>query len=77
MGDVLIRRSEKIAGIGLTQREIEIIRLSAEGLTAAQIAERTFLSVHTVNTHRQHIYAKMEVRNVSDMLRKAQEIGII
>ena len=77
VGDVLIRRSEKIADIGLTQREIEIIRLSAEGLTAAQIAERTFLSVHTVNTHRQHIYAKMEVRNVSDMLRKAQEIGII
>ena len=77
VGDVLVRRSEKIADIGLTQREIEIIRLSAEGLTAAQIAERTFLSVHTVNTHRQHIYAKMEVRNVSDMLRKAQEIGII
>ncbi len=77
VGDVLIRRSEKIADIGLTQREIEIIRLTAEGLTAAQIAARTFLSVHTVNTHRQHIYAKMEVRNVSDMLRKAQEIGII
>ena len=77
VGDVLIRRSEKIANIGLTQREIGIIRLTAEGLTAAQIAARTFLSVHTVNTHRQHIYAKMEVRNVSDMLRKAQEIGII
>ena len=77
VGDVLVRRSEKIADIGLTQREIQIIRLSAEGLTAAQIAERTFLSVHTVNTHRQHIYAKMEVRNVSDMLRKAQELGII
>ena len=77
VGDVLVRRSERIADIGLTQREIQIIRLSAEGLTAAQIAERTFLSVHTVNTHRQHIYAKMEVRNVSDMLRKAQELGII
>ena len=58
-------------------REIQIIRLSAEGLTAAQIAEKTFLSVHTVNTHRQRIYAKMDVRNISDMIRKATELGII
>lgn len=77
MEDILVERSRRIADIGLSQREIQIIRLSAEGLTAAQIAERTFLSVHTVNTHRQRIYAKMEVRNVSDMLRKAQELGLI
>ena len=77
VGDILIERSRKIADIGLSQREIQIIQLSAEGLTAAQIAERLFLSVHTVNTHRQRIYAKMEVRNVSDMLHKAMELGII
>ena len=62
---------------GITPREIEIIRLSAEGLKASEIAERTFLSVHTVNTHRQHIYAKMNVKNVADMLRKAGELGIL
>ena len=77
LGDILIKRSERIADIGLSKREIQIIRLSAEGLTAAQIAERTFLSVHTVNTHRQHIYAKMGVRNVADMLHKAGELGIL
>lgn len=70
-------RAQKIADIGLSQREIEIIRLSAEGLKAAEIAERTFLSVHTVNTHRQRIYAKMDVKNVSEMLHKASELGII
>ena len=73
----LLVRARKIADIGLSQREIQIIRLSAEGLKAAEIAERTFLSVHTVNTHRQRIYAKMEVKNVSDMLRRATELGII
>ena len=77
VGDLLIERSRRIADIGLSKREIEIIRLCAEGLTAAQIAERLFLSVHTVNTHRQRIYAKMDVKNVSDMLRIAGELGII
>ena len=77
VGDILIERSRKIADIGLSQREIQIIRLSAEGLTAAEMAEKLFLSVHTVNTHRQRIYAKMDVKNVSDMLHTATELGII
>lgn len=77
IGDVLIDRSKRIADIGLTAREIQIIRLSAEGLTAAQIADKVFLSVNTVNTHRQRIYRKMDVSNVSDMIRKATELGII
>ncbi|MBQ1623764.1 MAG: helix-turn-helix transcriptional regulator [Bacteroidales bacterium] len=75
--NLLVDRSRRITDIGLSPREIEIIRLSAEGLKAAEIAQRTFLSVHTVNTHRQHIYAKMGVKNVADMLRKAGELGII
>ena len=77
IGDVLIDRSKRIADIGLTAREIQIIRLSAEGLTAAQIADKVFLSVNTVNTHRQRIYRKMDVSNVSDMIRKATELGIL
>ncbi|MBR6881643.1 MAG: helix-turn-helix transcriptional regulator [Bacteroidales bacterium] len=75
--NLLLDRSRRIADIGLSPREIEIIRLSAEGLKAAEIAQRTYLSVHTVNTHRQHIYAKMGVKNVADMLRKAGELGIL
>lgn len=77
VGDILLDRARRIADIGLSSREISIIRFSSEGLKAAEIAERTFLSVHTVNTHRQRIYAKMDVRNVSEMLRKATELGII
>ena len=77
VGDILIDRGRRIADIGLSQREIQIIRLSAEGLKASEIAERVFLSVHTVNTHRQRIYAKMGVKNVSELIRKATELGII
>jgi len=70
-------RARRIADFGLSKREIEIIRLSAEGLSAAQIAERIFLSVHTVNTHRQRIYSKMDVKNVTEMLHKADEMGLL
>lgn len=77
VSDVLIDRSKRIADIGLSAREIQIIRLSAEGLTAAQIADRLFLSVNTVNTHRQRIYGKMGVGNVTDMIRKATQLGIL
>ena len=77
VGDVLIDRSKKISDIGLSAREIQIIRLSAEGLTAAQIADRLSLSVNTVNTHRQRIYRKMAVGNVTDMIRKATGLGLL
>lgn len=77
VGDILIKRNKQIADIGLSQRELQIIRLTAEGLKASEIADRLFLSVHTVNTHRQRIYAKMDVKSVSDMLRKSRELGII
>ena len=42
-----------------------------------EVAEKLFLSVHTVNTHRQRIYAKMDVKNVSDMLRVATGLGLV
>ena len=77
VGNVLIERARLISDIGLSQREIQIIRLSAEGLKASEIADRLFLSVNTVNTHRKRIYAKMNVRNVSDLIRQATELGII
>ncbi len=77
VSDILMERSRRIADLGLSQREMQIIRLSAEGLSAAQIAEKVSLSVHTVNTHRQRIYAKMNVRSVSEMLHVASRLGII
>lgn len=71
------------AGWLLRKREKEHEELAANPGTmnsngsAAQIAERIFLSVHTVNTHRQRIYAKMGVRNVTEMLHKADEMGLL
>jgi DNA-binding NarL/FixJ family response regulator len=48
---------------GLTQREAEILSLIAQGLTNGEIAERLFLSNHTVKTHINRIFAKTGSRD--------------
>ena len=70
-------RSRKAKELGLTAREIEVIRLSAEGLSASGIADRLHVSVYTVKNHKQNIYFKMDVRSNSEMLRTANQLGIV
>jgi DNA-binding NarL/FixJ family response regulator len=48
---------------GLTEREIEILRLIAQGLTNPEIAARLFLSTHTIKTHVNRIFAKTGSRD--------------
>lgn len=52
----------------LSDREIEIITLIAEGLTNAAISEKLFLSKHTVNTHRKNIMSKLGVKNTAGIV---------
>ena len=56
---------------GLTAREREILQHLVEGLTIAQIAERLFVSYHTVDTHIRNIYGKLHVRKRSGAVAKA------
>lgn len=46
---------------GLTDREVEVLRLAAKGLTSKQIANDLFVSRSTIRTHLEHIYAKIDV----------------
>ncbi|MEW6468949.1 MAG: response regulator transcription factor [Bacteroidota bacterium] len=55
-------------GIRISRREVEIIRLVAEGLSNKEIAERLFLSVHTVTTHRKNIMSKLGVNNTAGLM---------
>jgi len=48
---------------GLTSRELEIIRLIAQELSSIEIAERLFISVATVETHRKNLFQKTGVKN--------------
>ena len=61
---------------GLTQREVEILGLIAQGLTNTEIAERLFLSNHTVKTHINRIFAKTRSRDRVAAIGYAQRHGI-
>jgi predicted ATPase/DNA-binding CsgD family transcriptional regulator len=58
---------------GLTQREVEVLRLVAKGLTIGQIAEQLMISFHTANAHVRSIYNKLEVTSRSTATRYAIE----
>jgi len=60
----------------LSQREIEIIQLTGSGLSAKQIADKLFLSPHTVYTHRKNIMKKLHVNSASEMVLHAINAGI-
>jgi len=55
----------------LTDRELEIFRMIGEGLISGVIAEQLFLSVHTIDTHRENIKRKLGLRNATELSRAA------
>lgn len=61
----------------ISRRESEIITLIAEGFTNAQIAEKLFLSAHTINTHRKNILAKLGVKNTAGIVMYAVKTNLI
>jgi non-specific serine/threonine protein kinase len=66
------------AAVGaLSARELEVLKLVAEGLTNAQVAERLFLSPRTVNAHLNSIYHKLGVRSRSAAVRLAVEHHLV
>jgi len=61
----------------LTQREREVLKLIATGLTNKQIAKRLSLSVKTIDTHRTNIMQKLNVHTTAELVRFALEVGLI
>jgi DNA-binding NarL/FixJ family response regulator len=61
----------------LTPRELEVLERIARGQTDRQIAGTLGLAVGTVHTHRKHIMAKLGVRNVAGLLRRARSLGLL
>jgi DNA-binding NarL/FixJ family response regulator len=62
---------------GLSERELEVLRLIALGHTNADIAKKLFLSVRTVETHRAHIQQKLRLASRADLVRYALDHDLI
>ncbi len=61
----------------LSERELEVLQLIAEGLTNPEIASRLFLSLHTVKAHARNIYGKLGVHNRTEAVTRARALGVL
>jgi DNA-binding NarL/FixJ family response regulator len=61
--------------VELTERELEILALIAEGLSSKQIGEKLFISPRTVDTHRTNLMNKLEIHNIAGLIRFAFKNG--
>jgi len=61
----------------LTTREIEVLQLIAQGMTNAEMAEKLFISVTTVDTHRKHLLEKFNAKNTAALIMAAAHMKFV
>jgi LuxR family transcriptional regulator, maltose regulon positive regulatory protein len=61
----------------LSQRELEVLRLIAQGLSNREISKRLFLALNTVKGHNQKIYSKLQVQSRTEALVRARELDLL
>lgn len=75
---LMSKESDQKGGLaGLTEREIEIVRLIAEGLSNKEIGDKLFISHRTVDTHRTNLMQKLGVHNIAGLVRLAIREGLV
>ena len=60
----------------LTERELEVLRLLADGYTNREVAEQLFISTRTAEFHRTNIQRKLSARSRAELTHRAREIGL-
>lgn len=66
--DAATASSSSCEGLNISEREMEIIKLVAEGYSNKEVADKLFLSTHTVTTHRKNIMNKLGVNNTAGLV---------
>ena len=62
---------------GLTESELAVVRLVAEGMTNRQVARQLYVSPHTVNAHLRHAFSKLDINSRVELARLAIEHGAV
>ena len=63
--------------VELTEREIDVLKLIVQEFTTTEIAEKLFISTHTVETHRKNLISKLNVRNIAGLVKYAMQHGLV
>jgi LuxR family maltose regulon positive regulatory protein len=61
----------------LSQRELEILQLIAQGFSNQEIGEKLFLALDTVKGHNRRIYNKLQVQRRTEAIARARELGLL
>jgi DNA-binding CsgD family transcriptional regulator len=77
VGPVIEIDEQQIETLGLTEREMEVLRLIASGLSNVEIGEKLFVSENTVKTHVSNLFVKLDVKRRTQAVTRAKELRII
>jgi DNA-binding CsgD family transcriptional regulator len=72
-----VRDDAKVAALGLTPRELEILQFIAEGLSNKEIAARGFVSENTVKTHASRVFDKLGAQRRTQAVQRGKELRLI
>ncbi|MGI8485892.1 MAG: response regulator transcription factor [Thermomicrobiales bacterium] len=61
----------------MSQRELEVLHLIAQGLSNREIGERLFLALDTVKGHNRKIFGKLDVQSRTEALARARKLGLL
>lgn len=67
----------RLAPLGISKKEYEVLLLIAQGLSNREIAEKLFVSTHTIKSHSSSLFAKLDVRRRTEAIKKAKELMLI
>ena len=69
--------NRSLSDFDISERELEVLKLIADGFTNVEIADKIFLSKRTIEGHRQSLIEKMNVKNTAELVKVAFQSGIL
>lgn len=76
-GPDFIMNQAELSKLRISNRELEVLQLMAEGLSNLEIAEKLFVSLNTIKTHSSNLFVKMEVERRTQAIEKAKRLSLI
>ncbi len=76
-GESIVLDERKRADLGITPRELEILKLIAQGLSNREIAAKLYVTENTVKTHARHVFDKLGAKRRTQAVQLGKEMGLL